>query len=303
MKLKHLLWLLMLAACWGPTAFFVKVAVKEIPPITLVAGQVGLACALLYLILKAQKRPLPIGMWSKFAIIGLFANALPFILITWAGQYIDSALAAIINGTVPIFTVLLAHFFISDDRLDLTKVSGVGLGFGGLLLLIVPSILGGVKMNTWGLVAVTGASLSYGIAIVYTRKYLCGLPPLTGPAAQLSMAFLYLLPLAVLIEQPWTMAPPSWAALGAFIGLAILATALAYVVYYRLLEMTSASYASMATYLIPIVGMVLGRVVLSEELHWNAYVGCVVVIVGIMIANGTLKLPVKEDQPIVEIAS
>src|SRR5262245_25064943 len=141
---RNFLWLLCLAALWGPSFIFIKVAVGEIPPLTLAAGRVGLAALLLYLILRLQGRNFPGfgSIWKHFAVMGFFSNALPFALFSWGEQYIDSALAAILNGTTPLFTILLAHFLIEDDRLTLPKFLGVSLGFGGLMLLIGPSLLG-----------------------------------------------------------------------------------------------------------------------------------------------------------------
>jgi drug/metabolite transporter (DMT)-like permease len=223
--------------------------------------------------------------------MGFFATALPFALFSWGEQYIDSALAAILNGTTPIFTIVLAHFFIKDDRLTLSKSLGVLLGFGGLTLLIGPSLLGGVQATTWGLMAIAIAAASYGVGIVYSRKNLRGLPPLVGPAAQLMMAAFYLLPLSLLIEQPFTLALPSWQALGSLVVLATIGTALAFVIYYRIMEQTSATYLSMVTYMVPVFGVILGVWVLNEQLYWNAYAGCALILLGVMIVNGVFNSP------------
>ena len=291
MGLKNLLWLLFLACLWGPSFLFIKVAVGEIPPLTLVVGRVGLATILLYAILRMQGGNLPkLGrIWKHFAVVGFFSNALPFVLFSWGEQYIDSALAAILNGTTPLFTIVLAHFFITDDRMTPVKVMGTLLGFGGLVLLISPSLTNNVQATTWGLLAATIAAACYGIAIVYTRLNLRGLPPLVGPTAQLVMATLYLLPLSLLIEQPFNRPLPSWTAFGALIGLSVLGTAWAFVIYYRLLERTSATYVSMVTYLAPTIGVILGVVILNEQLGWTAYTGCALILLGVMVVNGVFK--------------
>lgn len=285
---RNFLWLLFLAALWGPSFIFIKVAVGEIPPLTLAAGRVGLAAILLYVILRAQGRNFPgFGpIWKHFAVVGFFGNALPFALFSWGEQYIDSALAAILNGTTPLFTIVLAHFFIDDDRLTTPKFLGVLLGFGGLLLLIGPSLVGGIQATTWGLVAIAVAAASYGLSIVYSRKNLRGLPPLVGPASQLMVATLYLLPLSLVIDQPFALPLPSWQALGSLIVLATIGTALAFVIYYRIMEYTSATYLSMVTYMVPVFGVFLGVWVLNEQLYWNAYAGCVLILLGVMIVNG-----------------
>lgn len=178
MRLKNFMWLLALAALWGPSFLFIKVAVQEIPPLTMVVGRVGIAALLLLVILRMQGRSLPkFGpVWKHFAVMALVQNALPFTLFNWGEQYIDSALAAILNGTTPLFTILLAHIFVDDDRLTSGKLLGVLVGFGGLIILIMPSLVGGIEATTWGLIAVTIAAVSYGVAMVYSRLNLRGLP-------------------------------------------------------------------------------------------------------------------------------
>ncbi len=289
--MKDFLWLLFLASLWGPSFVFIKVAVAEIPPITLATGRVGLAAATLILILRWQGRGLlPLGrVWKHFAVAGFFGNALPFVLFCWGEQYIDSALAAILNGTTPLFTILLAHVFIEDDRITPAKLVGVLLGFGGLSLLILPSLFNGVQATTWGLLAVATAAASYGISMVYSRLHLVGLPKLVAPASQLTMATVYLLPLSLVMEHSYRLPLPSLAAAGSVATLALAGTALAFVLYYRIMEKTSATYLSMVTYLVPVFGVALGVAVLGEQMQWNAYAGCALILVGVMIVNDVFK--------------
>lgn len=292
MKLKNLLWLLFLACLWGPSFLFIKVAVGEIPPLTLVTGRVGLAALILYTILRLQGRNLPGwgSIWKHFAVVGFFSNALPFVLFSWGEQYIGSALASILNGTTPLFTALLAHLLISDDRLNATKLVGIAAGFGGLVLLIAPSLFEGVQASSSGLLVITVAAACYGVAMVYTRKNLRGLPPLVGPTAQLTMATIYLLPLSLWFEQPFFRPLPSWPALGSLLSLSMLGTALAFIIYYRLLETTSATFVSMVTYLAPVIGVILGVAILHEHLGWNTYAGFVFILLGVMVVNGAFKI-------------
>jgi drug/metabolite transporter (DMT)-like permease len=292
MRLKNFLWLLFLAALWGPSFLFIKVAVTEIPPLTLVVGRVGLAGIALFLILRAQGRNLmPWGqIWAHLAVVAVVQNALPFVLFSWGEQYIDSGLAAILNGTTPLFTLMLAHFFTTDDRLTPTKAVGTVIGFGGLLILIGPSLLAGVQATAWGLLAVTIASASYGVAIVYSRRHLRGLPSLVGPTTQLLLAALFMMPLALLFERPFELPIPAWPALGSLFALSIFGTATAFVIYYYLIERVSATYVSMVTYLVPIFGVILGILILDEQLGWNAYLGCALILLGVMIVNGLLRV-------------
>ncbi len=286
--MRNFLWLVLLASLWGPSFLFIKIAVEDIPPLTMVVGRVGVAATLLYLILRMQGRNLPkFGVtWKHFAFMAFFQNALPFALFNWGEQHIDSALAAILNGTTPLFTIILAHIFADDDRLTPAKVLGVLVGFGGLLLLIAPSLLEGMQATTWGLLAVAIAAACYGIAIVYSRVNLRGLPPLVAPTAQLGLAALFVLPLSLFIEQPFSLPAPSLAALGSLVTLAVFGTALAFLIFYHIIERVSASYVSMVTYMVPVFGVILGVLVLNEQLGWNAYAGCALILAGVMIVNG-----------------
>lgn len=292
MGLNNFMWLIFLAALWGPSFLFIKVAVGEIPPFTLVLGRVSIAALLLYLVLRLRGYNLPrLGStWKHFAAMGFLSNAFPFILFSWGELYIDSALAAILNGTTPLFTIILAHFLIADDRLTPAKMVGVLLGFSGLVLLITPSLSDGFQATTGGLIAVTIAAASYGLGVVYARKNLRGLPPLVAPTAQLIMATIYTAPLVLMFEQPFNMPIPSWPAIGSLLVLAIIGTGLAFVIYYRLVERTSATYLSMVTYLVPVFGVILGVLVLHERLDWQAYAGCGLILLGVMVVNGVFKL-------------
>ncbi len=160
------------------------------------------------------------------------------------------------------------------------------VGFAGLLLLTVPTLQDGLEGSTLGILAVAAASASYGFAIVYTRNHLRGLPPLVAPASQLSLATLYLLPLVLVIDKPWQLPQPSPAALASLLALGILGTGLAFVVYYRLLETAEPTYVSMVTYVIPVFGVILGVVVLDEQLSWYTLAGFVLILLGVMVVNG-----------------
>lgn len=288
MKWKNILLLITLAALWGPSFLFIKVAVEEIPPLTLVLGRVSIGAAFLLLVLLLQRRRLPADrrLWGHLAIIALLHNAIPWVLLSWGEQYIDSALASILNGTTPLFTIVLAHFLAEGDRITSSKLLGVLFGFAGLFLLILPSLGGGVQASTWGLIAVTVAAALYGVAIIYSRQHLRGLPPLVAPASQLLLATLYMIPLAVIIDRPWTLPAPSTAALGSLVALGIMGTGLAFIVYYRLIESADSTYVSMVTYVIPVFGVILGVLVLNEQLTWYALAGFALILLGVMVVNG-----------------
>lgn len=278
------LWLLLLATLWAPSFLFIKIGLADFPPLTL-------AAILLYLVLRAGGQNLPRSwrLWQKFLVMGFFGNALPFALFSVGELYADSGLAAILNGATPLFTVILAHFYLSDEHLTPQKLGGVLLGFAGLLLIFLPEIGGDWQrqQTLWGIAAFTLASASYGLAIVFARRNLRGLPPLLAPTVQLTVASLYLLPVALLVERPFQLTP-GWPALGSVLALALFGTAAAFVVYYRLVEKASATFLSLVTYILPPAGVVLGVVVLGEKPGWNALAGCLLIIVGVMGVNGAL---------------
>lgn len=291
MKFKNLLLLLLLASLWGPSFLFIKVAVADIPPVTLVAGRVGIAAVLLYLFLRIQGGHLPrsLTVWKHLAFVALTHNSLPFILFSWGEQHVDSALASILNGTTPLFTILLAHFFTEDDRLTPVKIMGVLFGLGGLVMLILPSLADGFRATTWGLLAMVLAAAFYGVALVYSRNHLRDLPPLAAPTGQMIMATIYVLPLALLVERPYLLPAPSLQSTAALVALSLFGTVLAFIVYYRLVNGANASYVSMVTYLVPIFGIILGVLVLEERISWHAYAGCALILLGVMIVNGVFK--------------
>ncbi len=290
MKLKNLFLLLLLASLWGPSFLFIKVAVAEIPPITLVLGRVSIGALLLLAVLRLQNGRLPAPtVWKHVAFVALFHNAIPFVLFGWGEQYISSALASILNGTTPLFTIILAHFFVTDDRLTPTKILGVLVGFAGLMLLIWPSLAGGVQVTTLGILAIVAASACYGVAIIYTRNHLRNLPPLVAPTSQMIMATLYLLPASLLVDKPYLLPVPSWQALVSLFALGVLGTALAFIVYYRLQAVAEPTYVSMVTYVIPVVGVILGVAVLGEQLTWHTVAGFALILAGVMTVNGVFQ--------------
>ncbi len=291
MKIKVFIWLLVLAWLWGPAFLFVAVAVQDIPPFTLVASRVSLAAIILYGILRAQGHNLPAfgSIWKHFAIVGLLYNAVPYVLLSWGQLYIDSALAAILIGTTPLFTMLLAHLFTSSEHLTPVKMVGVALGFGGLVVLLTPALITGVQATIWGLLAALLAAASYGGALVYAQQKLRGLPPLVGPTAQLTTAAIFLIPISLVVEQPYTLPLPAWPAVGSLLLLAVLSTALAFIVYYRALEITNATTLSMITYMIPIVATFLGVIVLHEQLSDHVYLSSILILLGMMTVNGVFR--------------
>lgn len=282
-------WLLSLSILWGGSFFFAKVAISELPPLTVVFARVGLAALALNGLLgfRLFRRGTP---WAAFAIMGVLNNALPFALIFWGQTEIASGLAAILNATTPLFTVVVAHFLTRDEKMTSAKLSAVIIGLAGVVLLIGPDILQTARAGLWGQLACLAAALSYAFAGVYGRRFKAmGVAPVDAAAGQVAASTLLILPIMLLVDRPWLLpslpSATTWAALS---GLAILSTALAYVLYFRILAASSATNLLLVTFLIPITAIALGAAVLGEHLQVRHFLGMAIVGLGLAIIDGRI---------------
>ena len=290
MTLRNFAILFVLGLIWGASFLFIKVAVVTIPPFTVAFGRTALAALTLYVVLRYRGLKLSSWghLWGAFLILGLFNGAVPYTLITWAEIHIDSGLAAILNALMPLFTVLLAHFFTQDEKLNWMKVIGILLGFLGILVLIGPAVLKGLGVHVIGQLAVVGAALCYAMAAIYGRR-LKEVPPLVSATGQLIGAALLTMPLSFIIDTPWELSV-TLLSLGALACLSLLGTALAYILYYHLLARIGATNVSLVTYLLPITGVFWGALLLGERLHWSAFLALVLILAGIAgVNNGWAK--------------
>ena len=278
--------LVILGIIWGSSYMFIRIAVAEVPAVTLVASRLVLASLILLVVLRALGRPLPRDrrLWKAYAVMGLLSGALPYVLISWGEQYIHSSLAALLQATMPIFTVILALFLAAEERLSLSTVLGVLLGFAGVAVLMLPDLRQGLRASLLGQLAIVASSLSYAGAAVFARNHLRGQPPLTSTMGQLTTGALFTLPLSLLIDRPFTLAP-SLPALASWLALTILGTVVAYVIYYALIQRTSATFVSTVTYVIPIVGLLLGAIVLDEPVTINLLISTVLIIAGVLLVR------------------
>jgi drug/metabolite transporter (DMT)-like permease len=217
-------------------------------------------------------------------VVGLFNGALPYTLISWGEQYISSGLAALLQSTTPIFTVLLAHFLTTDDRITAKKIVGVLLGFTGVGLLMLPDLRSGVRASLWGQLAMIAASISYAGTAIFARHRLRDEPPLVSAAGQFTMALVIMLPLSLLIDRPFDLSP-SWQALGSWIGLSLFGTVIAYVIYYSLLSRTSATFVTMTTYIVPINGLILGALILDEPIRATLLISLGLILSGVLLVR------------------
>jgi drug/metabolite transporter (DMT)-like permease len=280
-------WLLLvfLSILWGGSFFFAKIAVDELPPLTLALGRVGIAAALLAVLAGRAGLVSLTQAWPAFAVLGLLNNVIPFTLIFWGQTHIPSGLASIFNATTPIFTALIAHFATRDEKLDAAKLVGVTTGFVGVVAMLGPEVLGDIDVGLWAQLACLVAAVSYAVAGIWGRR-LAHLPAVTVAAGQLIAASVVLAPLALLVDRPWRLPMPSPAALAALLALAVLSTALAYVIYFRILARAGATNLLLVTFLIPVSAILLGTAVLGERLAPHHFVGMAIIAVGLAAIDG-----------------
>ena len=277
-----------LSILWGGSFFFVGVAVKEMPPLTIVLCRVALASIILLVIvyLKGDKMPSSPGLWGAFIIMGALNNLIPFSLIVWGQTHIESGLASILNAMTPIFSVVLAHFLAREERLTTNRITGVTIGWIGVAMLIGIESLRGFGIEVMGQLAVVGATFSYACAAIYGRRFK-GINPLIVATGMLCGSTIMMTPLALVIEQPWNLSP-GITTLMALLGLAAVSTSLAYIIYFQVLATAGPTNLLLVTFLIPVSAILLGVVVLAERLAWNAFAGMGLIFIGLISIDGRL---------------
>lgn len=290
-QLSNLQRLAILAILWGPSFLFIKIAVEEIEPLTLATARIGIAAVIIntYLVLSGKKYKISNAKLKHLAIVGFFSQALPFTLINWGEQYIGSGLAAILNGLTPISAILIAHFATGDDRMTMEKVVGGLLGLIGLGILVFPDMQLGMVGSVAGIAAVVIAAISYGIGAVYARVHLKGLCVKNATGMQLWLATIYLLPIALYVDGP-ILNQLSWQAITAVLALSTVGTALAFVLFYQLIEKAGPSFASFVTYLVPLFAVILGILFLQEAISQEVFWGATLIMSGAMIMNKSIPL-------------
>ncbi len=280
-----------LAVIWGGAFFFIGVAVRHVPPLTYVWLRLSIAALAMwgYLYFKGQKLGLPREVWGSIVLLAVLNNALPFTLFGWGQTHIASGLASILNATTPIWGVVVAHVLTRDERMTPRKLAGVLLGFGGVATMIGPSLLASLGSSALAQLACVAASLSYALAAVWARRFRkLGVSPLSVTTGQLTAGALIMLPMAMIVDQPWTHAFPPLTAWGAITALALLCTAFGYVLYFRLIETSGATNALLVTLLVPPVAIVLGALFLSETLAPQDFIGLGLIALGLAAIDGRL---------------
>jgi drug/metabolite transporter (DMT)-like permease len=279
--------LLVLSVLWGGSFYFAKIAVPEIPPLTLALGRVGIAALALAVIARLAARPFPRdpAVWLQLGVLAALNNALPFTLIFWGQLHISIGLASILNATTPLFGVLVAHALTQDDRLTAGRVVGLIAGFAGVVMLIGPGLLGELGADVLAEFACLAAACSYAFGAVLSRR-LRGVSPIMVASGQLSMSTVILIPVVLLFGQPSAFFTASNAALAALLGIALLSSAFAYFIYFRLIARAGATNALLVTFLIPVSAILMGLVLLDETVSPRQLAGMAAIFIGVAAIDG-----------------
>jgi drug/metabolite transporter (DMT)-like permease len=283
--------LLSLSFLWGGSFFFVGVAVTELPPLTIVTLRVAIAAMILWLILSLSQHQAPrtAKLWRDLFVMALLNNVIPFSLIVWGQTHIASGLASILNATIPLFTVVIAGWLLPDEQMTARKVSGVAIGFFGVIVLMGPSSLEQMGTDTLAQLAILGAAISYGFATSFGRRFkTMGISPFQTSVGQVTASTIMLLPLVFLLERPDQLANPSSEVWLAIIGLGALSTALAYILFFNVLSSAGATNVTLVAFLVPVTAIFLGWLVLDEQLNIEHFAGMAFIGLGLAAIDGRL---------------
>ncbi|EUB96114.1 protein of unknown function DUF6 transmembrane [Rhizobium sp. CF080] len=281
--------ILLLGLIWGGSFFFARIAVLEVPPFTLVFLRLFLAAAALHIYLHGR-----FGLyatlgthWRSFLVMGFINNALPHTLIFFGQTEIGAGLASILNATTPIWTVLIANRWTTDEKLTGAKIAGCLAGLAGTAVLIGPGITAAASVPFWALILPVLAAVSYGVAGTYGKRFR-GLPAPVSATGQLTASSLMMLPVSLIADQPWVLPAPSLNAILAILALALLSTAFAYLLFFRILGLAGATNASLVTLVVPPSAILLGALFLGERLEATDLIGMLLIGFGLVLLDGRL---------------
>lgn len=287
MKTKHWIAFITLGLIWSSSFLWIKIGVQEIGPMALVAFRVlfGLLTAGAIAIYQKVTWPRDWKTWGVYAILGPTSIAIPVFLISWGEQTIDSAVASVLNATTPLFTIIIAHYWLHDDKMTVPKVLGLLIGFGGIVLLFSEDLLASKHLNVIGQLAVVLASLFYAWSVVYGRKYT---QHVTGTALRgvlpLITATAFMWAIAPIAEKPFLIPtlPITWIAT---LWLGVLGSGFATILLYYLLHEIGPTRTSLVTYIFPVGGVILGVLFLDEQISWQLLTGSAIIIASLAVVN------------------
>ncbi len=281
--------LIALSLLWGGSFFMQAIAVTELPTFTIAACRVGFAALILIAIMLILRLRMPIDATSvrAFVCMGFLNNAVPFSLLIWGQSHIPSGLVSILNATTPLFTVVAAHFFTSDEKLTQARLFGVVIGLAGVAIVVGIDALRSFGVGVLAQLACVGAAMFYAFGGIFGRRFRgMGISPIATATGQLAASSMMMIPLAFIVDQPWTLPVPSLPVIGAILGVASLSTALAFIVYFRILATAGATNLLLVTFLIPISAILLGVIFLHETLLPKHLLGMAMIALGLAAIDG-----------------
>jgi drug/metabolite transporter (DMT)-like permease len=282
--------LVLLSLIWGASFFFYRLMVTELPPMTIVFGRLVIAAAALHLFLmvRGDSMRFPPRMWARFAALGLLNNVMPFTLIAYSEMRISAGVASLLHGSVPMLTAVAAHLLTRDEKLTWNRGVGVAFGLLGVGVLIGKDALQGLASDDFvGEIICLSAAVIYALAGVYARTF-AGLPPLKVATGQVTMGTLLILPAMLIVDRPWELPAPSAPVWASLMTIALVGTALAYIMFFRIIGRTGAMNISLVTLLQPVSAVFLGWLFLGEAVGPQAFAGMAVIGLGLLFIDGRL---------------
>jgi drug/metabolite transporter (DMT)-like permease len=290
-KRLNLLLLIVLTLCWGPSFFFIKIALQELSAFSIATARFCLAAFILFLIAKTQRQLL--WKWLKFLkhfLVMSIIGCSSLFLINYAEQSISSSLAGIINATQPLFTSILAHYMLETERFSIKSLIGIGIGLSGILFIFLPSLLMKNHTNVLGIIIMTTAALSNSFSAVYAKKFLSHVPSLVSATYQFTLGSILILPCELFLSPFHSWIFPSWKVIVSLLILGFFGSGLAYIIFYYLVKHAGATYVSTVSLLLPFVAIALGVSFLNETLYWTTYAGCILIILGLIVTNSLVSM-------------
>ncbi len=278
----------LLALAWGSSYLWIKIGLGSLSPLTLIAGRLMFGAAFLIIVVAFARQELPRSrrMYGHLLVMSVINIVLPFTLITVGEQSIDSALASILNATVPLGVIVIAPFFLPEERITPARIAGLAVGFAGVILLVAPDLVNLGDSDLTGELLLLGSSLSYACGGVYARRNVRGLRPMIPALFQVTFALVIVASLAAIVDRPWETLKPAPEAIVAVIWLGILGSGVAYLCYFFVLQHWGATRTSMVAYVLPVVGIALGAIVLHDPITINRIAGTALVMAGVALVNG-----------------
>ncbi|NLF95210.1 MAG: DMT family transporter [Candidatus Riflebacteria bacterium] len=298
MQNKDWFWLIILSIIWGSAFMFIKIALRELSPFMIVFGRLVASAVIMLLACRVAGAQLPSErkLWLSLGFLGVVNTALPFFLVAWAQQHIDTATASILNATSPVFVMILAHFFTADEKLTMRKIAGVSLGIAGIVVMVLPSITNGIVLAGMAQAAMLGATFNYAVGGIYARRFK-SLHPMVVSGISLLGASIFLSPGLLYFDLP-ALAGLHLKTFMAVAVLAVFCTGAAFIIYYRVIASAGATNALLVTLMIPVSALLFGVFLMGEQLKIYDVFGMLLIFSGLLIIDGRILLSFRRKQAV-----